>query len=156
MRKETRKLLTDLEDAQWFQAVGQADSSGVSFVHSWKEAIDLANTEVWQDIRTEKQNLIRGELPQARLNLWNELVGQIDPDVCEMVAAKTRHLRSQKAEVANIANFVSWDLVHACLEWEYDDVIYTRFYRDVAEWYLRGHFPCGYSERGEAGVHILF
>jgi hypothetical protein len=35
-------------------------------------------------------------------------------------------------------------LVHACVEQEYADVVAPAFFSRLAEWYLRGHYPCGW------------
>ena len=85
-------------------------------------------------------------MPQGRLNEWNRLVSQIDGDVLLILEQQTRLLTLDADHLKLVTNVTSWDLVHACLEHEYADVVNTRFYRELAAWYLRGHLVCGMDQ----------
>lgn len=40
---------------------------------------------------------------------------------------------------------VHWDILHACMEIEYSDVRQPAFFSNQVDWYLAGHFPCGWD-----------
>jgi hypothetical protein len=39
---------------------------------------------------------------------------------------------------------VNYDITGVCMEAEYADVCPSGFFTHIGDWYLRGHFPCGW------------
>jgi hypothetical protein len=157
MQQPTRELIAALEGVHWFHNVGKGGKeTGVIFVSSWDEALQYCMASEWEEKRIGEANGMRASISKERLKDWNPLIEQIRPLVECLAESKMwvlpRAIRNRSHEILRT---VSWDLVHACMELEYDSLIKTRFYRDVAQWYLKGHFPCGYENLNSHGVHVV-
>ena len=115
---------------------------------SWKEALHESRKEEYEDIRIEQANEIRGPLPKARMNQWNRIVCGYQSRLEPLIEPVVSLLPLSDDDQTEVFNTIAWDLLHACMEQEYDEFIRTRFYRNAAQWYLDGHYVCGwdYSE----------
>ena len=87
---------------------------------------------------------------------WNRFVGSIwtawlpISDATIQPVATTHKLPSRFVEIVNL------DIVMACLELEYADLIPPRYFKDRLDWYLAGHFPCGWDGEFPEGRLIVF
>jgi hypothetical protein len=155
MRAATRNLLESLESVTWFHAVGKPDENHEAiFVPSWKAALEYCNADEWQDARTDADNDIRIQLPKERMKVWNDLVEHLKPHVEELVETKVLESKQRIPKFKDVLGKGWWDIMRALMEWEYDDVLTTHFYRDAVAWYLRGHFPCGYETMSQK--HVVY
>ena len=59
---------------------------------------------------------------------------------------------STRAFEANIRR----DIIGACHESEYADVYPPSLNTQMASWYLRGHFPCGYEGHWPSGKLVVY
>jgi hypothetical protein len=69
---------------------------------------------------------------------------------------KTREVIQLNLLPPEIFASVYWDVGHIFLEAEYADVYPPTFYASQAYWYLKGHFPCGWSGAFPAGKVIVY
>lgn len=64
-------------------------------------------------------------------------------------------LKSQKvSQATSIA--IKLDVLGACMENEYADLIPPKLFKDRIDWYLAGHFPCGWEGDFPEGSLIVF
>ena len=157
MRRNTRQLLYDLEAAHWFAAIGTpVPRERAVQVRSWADALAACADGDWQESRIERANEIRLQLSNEQMQRWNSTVKLIRPEVSELVAEKVRDVGRVVHDIDQLTNSARWDILHACLEWEFADNLRTRFYRECADWYLRGHFPCGWVGANGGGTQMIY
>jgi len=146
MREETRQFLFELKQSPLFEAVGKHDCEDkVLLVTSWAEAIEISESEANDVIRTERHNEVTEQIPYERFQLWNALVEEIKSELVPIIEARVGLLELNSRQQRCVFNAAAWDLVGAGMEHEYAYVISSRFNRDLAQWYLRGHFVCGWD-----------
>jgi hypothetical protein len=159
MKEATRRFLETLEEAPLLARLGSTAPDArprTQLARSWDEADEILRDDDLQRFRVERANEMRRQLPQARLNCWNDLVRVIGDDVSLLVEPSAARLGLPEDGRTRGVNAARWDLVHACLEHEYGDVVMTRFYRDLAEWYARGHLVCGWRGGTRSGTLFVF
>ncbi|HYO10147.1 MAG TPA: hypothetical protein VER17_14350 [Tepidisphaeraceae bacterium] len=156
MRRETRQLLSDLGELDWFFSVGTGTFPEVARVRSWDDALAASRAEEWQGSRIDQANAICLQLSSDEMKRWNPTVQVIKPEVEELVEERTRRSHRVLHDVDEVRRVASWDLLHACMECEFADRLRTRFYRDTVTWYFRGHYPCGWAEHPPPQRHVIF
>jgi hypothetical protein len=123
-------------------------AEGAVLIPSWSQALKPPRRAAWSELKLE----VRGDLTSFlahqhpdRDEAWNRLVQEIRPRVlqlatpaCEAVAQREKLAKSPLASV-------SWDLVEACMEYEYADLRPPGFYDRLGSLYLLGRFPCGWQ-----------
>ena len=157
MREPTREFLLRLAQAPLFEAVGRSDGAeGAVMVSSWAQAAKMRNKRKNENIEIMAANDIRGQLPYERLQTWNGTVDVVRAEVAPIVQARVEGLDLPPALRRAVGDVARWDLLHAGMEHEFGDVVTTRFYRDLAEWYFRGHFVCGWDRTEDGLVTIVY
>jgi|WetSurMetagenome_2_1015567.scaffolds.fasta_scaffold61559_2 hypothetical protein len=168
MHEATERFLTQVKQTPLFTASGLKDCDDPAVVvASWAEAAAVSQKDANRQIRTEQQREILQQTLYEKLDPASESLGLTAPQpLCEEYGPWAETLDQVEAAVDLIVSPVllrlplseperravwaaaSWDLIHAGMEHHYAAVLQTRFYRDLAAWYLRGHFVCGwdYSE----------
>ena len=51
---------------------------------------------------------------------------------------------------------MQWDILGACIEMEYADLCPPGFYTNLASWYVKEHFPCGWQGVFPQGMLIVY
>src|SRR3954465_6246478 len=83
----------------------------------------------------------------SRSQEWNGIVTSVSPLI-------RRHVDLQISQVSVLyprldfsvaASGVRWQLIHACIEVAYSDLMPTGFFFALANYYLHGHYPCGWD-----------
>lgn len=150
MRYETREFLNRLDLVPLFEKVGQDDCvPHVIVVDSLPQALEILRQCDNQTTRVLEINEIRDRLPEEVILLWNDLIALILPDVENAVRPNADNLPVWcDSDRESICNAAILDLFHAAVEYELSDYVKTRFFRNAAQWYLKGHLVCGwdYSE----------
>ncbi len=128
-------------------------------VTSWKDALHGTRNRHKTNQHLEARNAFTTSLSRHHpqdYGTWNELVRRWRPviqsiviPICETVVEQERLRRSPVDDL-------SWDLLGACLEYEYAPVQRPAFYHRLAGFYLAGHFPCGYEGWYPHGRHEIF
>ena len=166
MTPQTRDLLKELEEAQWFATVGQpitaARSGSVVLVSCWEEALRCYSSEYkWSnfklDQRFKQRQFLQAHAPD-RKKAWNRTVREVKQSLLPLVQRKTRAVarRLTITQAATVQHAAECDILGACMELEYADVRAPGLYCGLVLWYLRGRFPCGWGERLETGEVRLY
>jgi hypothetical protein len=157
MRKSTRQFIDALEEAPLFQRVGQENIGRlVVWAGSWQEAVEICANEMNDSIRIERGNEISGQFSQERLNLWNDLLELVKVDIEPIVLRHIKLLSLKHDYSEQVNNTARWDLVSAAMEYEYEDILRTRFYRDLSKWYFDGHLVCGWESEEPDARPIIY
>lgn len=159
MHPRTTALLENLDRAEWFCAVGVPDSKKVVVVASWNEAIKSCNTIEWENIGIENANKLSrpvARIDRERFERWNEIVREIKPSVIALVERKIAAVEREHALPKVFRHAVEWDILSAYLEAEYSDLVPLGFYTELASWYMKGHFPCGWEGEYPDGRLIVY
>lgn len=111
-------------------------------------------------VAVESRNVLTEQLSQLaprRYQRWNELVEPINDVLWPMIRRKTQELiREHRLPKKLFQQAVFWDLSNAGMELEYADVVPPKYFAERVEWYLAGHFPCGWDGDFPEGCLIVF
>lgn len=159
MKEDTKDLLEKLRHVKWFSSVGLKDSIEAEVLNSWKKAFTSGTSRRWDDFTDERSDDYRVELRAAsleRFEQWNDTVRLVRPHVQSLVEEKVKESFETITYPENFVNTVRWDILFALMEQEFSDVLPLGFYTKLAEWYLRGHFPCGWLGDYPDGKLIVY
>jgi hypothetical protein len=159
MHSRTIAALDRLEKASWFSQVGVNAGSNAVVVRSWPEAIEYCESSAWEDLQGEALNRYReciAHRSKERWRLWNDTVDEVKeitrPLVGRKIAAVIRENGLPK--IFNIQ--VNYDITGVCMEAEYADVCPPGFFTSIAQWYVDGHFPCGWWGAFPQGKLVIY
>ncbi|MFB9241916.1 hypothetical protein IV454_29010 [Massilia antarctica] len=155
MNDLTKAFLARLSEAAWFENVGRPEESpcGEIFIFDWEKAIISSTSTVFTDVTQDATNKLTTfldiEYPKEYL-LWNKKVKNIRPVLSSLVTRKVQEAARKGFCPPTVStDIVRWTLVKACLALEYSDYCKSPYFEILAEWYLRGHFPCGWAGEAE-------
>ena len=159
MHPRTIVTLDELEQADWFAAVGAPASGPVIVVTSWEEAIRYCGSTEWENLTLEASNrnaVSIAKRSRERFNNWNTVVGELKISTIPLVKRKTEKI-IQAFNLPNVfLNTVDWDILGVCLEAEYADIFPPGFFASQAYWYVNGRFPCGWSGNFPNGKLVVY
>jgi len=153
MKPNTNELLLRLEKTDWFCNAGRPveTSSEVAQVKTWTEALEVYATQASDDARLEAKNELTVYLDKHHrdgLSLWNHKIDELRPLVIKLMDKKlaTPAIRGRMPrEVGkDFLDALRWELMNMCMSREYEDLVRTRYYGLLEQWFLAGHFPCGW------------
>jgi hypothetical protein len=159
MHQRTLSLLEELQKAHWFSRVGMRDTLDAIVLVSWHDALLFRALPEWEDLRLEMANQYRERLDERsreRFAKWNEIVGSLNKTLVPFVRGKIEPVVREHSLPNAFASTVEWDILHACMETEYADVYPPGFYANLASWYVKGHFPCGWQGVFPQGMLIIY
>ena len=159
MRPSTHATLKQLEDAQWFANVGVHDTERAIVLSSWHDAIESCSSLEWENLCLEAANQYRERLVERsveRFSQWNDVVDSLKSVTMPFVREKIEHVVREHTLPKVFEDTVQWDILHLCMESEYADVYPPGFYASQAYWYVKGHFPCGWSGEFPDGRQIVY
>ncbi|QDT65182.1 hypothetical protein [Calycomorphotria hydatis] len=154
------EIIEKLNEIEWFSMVGKRADSSVTECEGWDQAVKLVTSREWQRVRLNRINALTNFLHEnhnARYQEWNTIVGDITPCVEKLLGEKVDLTKIVK-KGGRKKFFVEIRLMieGACIEAEYSDLVPPGFYTDLAEWYLKGHFPCGWEGEYPEGRLIVY
>ena len=156
MNSDTAKFIQQIRDEGLFGAVGSGDLEGTRCVNSWDEAINSVDNEESRSFRLARKNDLSTRLfkvNRQRFNDWNSIIRPVRAGVRPLVELNARPI----PEITpGAVSAVVWDLMGACMELEYADLIDPGFFSQMAEFYVAGRFPCGWEGLYPAGVLIVY
>jgi hypothetical protein len=159
MHPKTVATLGQLEKADWFHAVGIRDTGSAIILSSWAEAIESCCSLEWENLCLEAANQYRErivERSKERFRQWNQVVDGVKPATEALVMRKLERVVHENTLPKGFEDTVKWDVLHLCMECEYDDVYPAGFYASQAFWYVKGHFPCGWQGNFPDGKLVIY
>lgn len=160
MKTATEILIGRLQDLRWFSHVGEEiKAAKVRLVFSWKEAIKICKNKDYQNILIEMRNILSEKLCfsfRERFRLWNGLASELRPIIVKILEKSNIPLIIKEKKLPKVfIDSVRWDISAACMELEYADCVPSRFFTEKMEWYLAGHFPCGWEGDFPQGGRLI-
>lgn len=159
MKETTEGLLEKLGNAEWFTNVGrEIKGNEVATVQSWKEAMTVCESKTSHFVTAEAANVLTERLhyeARERYRLWNKIVLELKRHTIPLVESKTAAVAKRNKLPKAFKGQVDWDILHACMELEYADIVPPRFFDERARWYLTGHFPCGWEGDFPKGGRLI-
>jgi len=159
MQRTTLAFLEQLQKAHWFSRVGVHDTVDAIVLASWREAVVLRGSIEWQDLRLDMANAYSRRLQERskeRWLKWNDTVVALKKTLIPFVRGKIDPVVREYKLPHAFEHTVQWDMLHACMETEHADVCPTGFYANLASWYIKGHFPCGWQGVFPQGIQIIY
>ena len=159
MKNETKIILSDFEQLDWFSKVGKPIDADVLLVSSWREAIKNGCSRKWENIKLSgcnEHSIQVSEKDPGRFDRWNDIVDELKPLLEPIVFRETEKLAIDARFVKKLQAEICWDLLSMLMESEYSDLITPRFYAVLALIYLDGHYPCGWEGSYPKGRMIIY
>jgi hypothetical protein len=159
MHQKTITLLEDFQKAHWFSMVGADDTFAAVVLRSWNEAIACCSSIEWEDLGLDTANEYRRRLAERskdRWTKWNDTVVAMKRTLIPFVSDKIEPVVREHSLPKAFEHSVQWDILHACMEMEYADVCPPGFYANLASWYIKGHFPCGWQGAFPQGMLVIY
>ena len=148
LQDRTLRLMDKLEKADWFSKVGVEDMDKVTILKNWDAAITSCSTLDWENTTLEASNLVTVQLAlyhQDRQYSWNDIAYKVKPYIEPLIDKKVAIINSNHGLPKRFYDCVKWDIIHICILSEYEDICPSAFYQRMAQYYLSGHFPCGWD-----------
>jgi hypothetical protein len=147
----TEALIARLVAVEFFRAAGTKENvpAGASQVASWKEALARSRVKNFDDVKLEARGDMTAELsnhhPDRYNGRWNELTRELRPRVIATFEPRCAEFIAKHGLSADLWNGTRWDILGACMECEYADIVEAGFYARLMDVYIAGHFPCGWT-----------
>jgi hypothetical protein len=158
MKQATIELIESVRAAAWFRHVGEPLSlpsdAHVLQVATWAEAANACSSMEWGNVILEHQNRLTMTLHanhRERYRAWNEIAATARDAINPIVEEKTRALVAEHALPKQFIGSIRWNVLSACMESEFSDLIPPDFFAMIVEWHRQGRFPCGWGSRDENG-----
>lgn len=160
MQDQTMLLLARLEKADWFARIGLKDTEEAVVLSSWQEAALSCSALRWEAVEMEASSLLGGRVQEIALDRyhgdWSNHVHEVKPHVRTLLRKKAEPISREQNLPKAFEGSVEWDILGACLELEYADICPPLFFGNLAQWYLKGHFPCGWLGNFPDGKLIIY
>lgn len=161
MRPEIEHFLAKIENAPLLENLGEAITDDrVVACAGWDEVRNIPLMQYFCDVQHQLGNEIIYSMPKdawyEKCNTWTPLLNEIKPRIraIQDVATSKLPLTGESLRWVNVS--IKGGIVLACREIEYQEYTKSTFFRESAEWYLRGHLPCGWSDDFPAGKLVVF
>jgi hypothetical protein len=158
MKQATIELIESVRAAVWFGHVGEPlpapSDAHVLQVATWAEAANACSSVEWENVALEHQNRLTMALHanhRERYRAWNNSAVAVRNAIDPIIEEKTRAVVAEHDLPKQFTGSIQWDLLSACMESEYSDLIPPGFFAMIVEWYRQGRFPCGWGSRDENG-----
>jgi hypothetical protein len=160
MQPATTATLRYLDAAPWFSRVGMAESGSHPLVlKSWPDAVEHVCSDAYRDLNTAAANRF-GDKVLARSRdrydkLW-EICDELEKCTIPLVCYKIEPVVRKHKLPDCLQDKIGIDILHACLEAEYADLVKPGWFTGLSYWYVKGHFPCGWEGTHPDGRLIVY
>ncbi len=165
LKPATEKMLANLDSVDLFTNVGKSfeglASGQVILIDSWDQAIRYCLSPEWENLINHSNADYRKRLFQespVSSQKWNPILRKLKPiafkrarQYSSVIAEKEKLPACFKENVEVFVLGLVWEL-------EYSDVITPGLYTLLSQWYIKGHFPCGWigNEKDSLPPHGKF
>ena len=145
---QTVDLIEQLKRTDWFSNAGMPlDDATVGLVGSWQQAAELKKGMPWENTCIDAQNALTVRLHlehNDRYQNWNDLIHTVNDLLMPSLERELQDVACRYPTVRQLADEIKLELRLACVETDYADLVEAGSYTEVAKWYMRGRFPCGW------------
>lgn len=130
MKAITEQLLEQLTSLEWFCALGVPTGDDVVQVFSWKDALALSRSKKANNAAIESMNVLTEKLAYEHLERyreWNTIGRELAKHTKPLVQTKTKDVIRTNKLPKVFFNWVHGDVMGACKELEYSDLVPPRF-----------------------------
>lgn len=160
MTTRIRDLLGNLEGACWFSVVGKTlECDDTTQVSSWSDAINCLTVYADKRLFVPPVNQIRFLLREKVRNdfrRWNSIADAIRVQITQLVDEKTEGLLVEPGKLKLVRDHISWDIMHGCMEKEYENECTINYHRRRVSLLEIGHYPCGWQGDFPVGMHYVY
>jgi hypothetical protein len=159
MNRRTHEILDELQKAHWFSRVGVPDADAVIVLRSWQQAITCCSSLEWENLRLEASgdnHVHVMDRSMERANKWNGIVDDLKKSLVPFVRRKIESVVREHKLPRVFETIIQWEILGVCIETEYADLGLPGFYANLASWYVKGHFPCGWQGVFPQGTLIIY
>jgi hypothetical protein len=160
MSDKVTAIIQSVSDAVWFSSVGNAtEDDEVIQVMTWQEAIARLATYADERLYVVPTNQIRyllRERAAKEYQKWNAVANGIRPEITQLVERKTEGALTDPAATKLLRDYLAWDIMHACMESEYENVCTIHYHRKRVALLQKGHCPCGWQGEFPQGKHLIY
>lgn len=148
--RQWEELQDQLTKITWFSHAGESasiDAPHSRSVTSWNLAEEWAKSEISWWCVNEASNALRLYLSnnyRQEYRKWNEIIKDFTPSREKLLNDHVLPAVSPDVNQQVILDWVRSQLTRAYLEIAYSEVSEIHLVCDQIEWYLSGHFPCGW------------
>lgn len=148
------------ERAEWFSQVGRPCAEAAEVVKSWTVVNQICNGNDWENFTLQARNELTSELarrnPVGYNQDWKNVVGVVRPALVLLIEEQQRTKPAWAQLETWAVGQVRWDMLAACMEGHFAPWTTSTFLRRLANWYLRGRFPCGWVGPLDPGRPIVY
>lgn len=160
MQPATVATIRDLEAAPWFSRVGMTRGvNGPLVLKSWPDAIEHVRSNTYKALNTAAANQFGDEVlarSKERYDKLCEVTDELEKRTTPIVYYKIEPVVREHKLPGFLQAKIGIDILHACLEAEYADLVKPGWFTSLAYWYVSGHFPCGWDEAHPQGRLIIY
>jgi hypothetical protein len=159
MKRKTKAALSRVINAEWFFAVGKPAKRSVFVVSSWSQAVKSCVGNHWLGTITEAFNLLIEEIiakSVKRFNKWNDLSDELRAFVIPHVKEKIAPIVKRYNPPERFEQIVVLMISGLGMEEEYADLVSPGFCKKLADWFIKGHLPCGWKGDYPKGKLVIY
>ena len=162
MPTDWRELHKMLAQCPWFTKVGQWTDSepnkAVRQAKSWNEAMKWTEASISWWCVNEAANVLREFLHthhNREYQEWNRHIESFGFALDELIASPVTAALPPEVCTPGVKEWIRSHFISAYLECIYSPLSDVRLVCNQIEWYLAGHFPCGWFVEKESGFPDL-
>lgn len=159
IQRQTAVFLDSLGRTEFFHAVGQPLPGKVERVNSWFGAHRLSRSNAWTDAQNEVANDLRARVravDKTLYNTWNDHVNVIKPQIEAIIRRQMTSFWLKRLVLGRMISGVEWDLLIAATERQFSGVCPLGVGSLIGDYYLAGHYPCGWLGEYPEGQLVVF
>lgn len=149
----------DLEAVPWFVHVGEPVSERVVLAESWPDAIRLATSIDFDNLKLAAANAFRRKLQEvapAEMRRWNSVVREVKVVVEPVIDDRVARIGLEPSLRHELKTVVEWDIVGMLAQAEFFNTVPNGFCLGLGYWYKIGRFPCGWQGTHPEGRLIVY
>ena len=161
MNPAAAQLKEALESAKWFRSAGTMAANSddhVLFLSGWPDAFTACRAESWEQICRVTANLLFehvAKIDPEEAREWQEAVAEMFQYTAQLLPRKAVDIIQTNPPTPVFISSLAWTVQHALLEAEFLSVRGPGWYGGLADWIVKGHFPCGWSGAWPKGGRLI-
>lgn len=142
----TSKVIKDLRAAEWFANVGRPEQGNerVVFVTDWDAAMAAFTSETADHVALLAQSILVKNYHSGNRAEWNDMIMPLREIAVSLWKEKTDEAKSKGRCSAQLSEKAFGEMLLILAYVESSDIPKLKYYDEMLQWYLTGHFPCGW------------